>query len=185
MNVKVGISNRHVHLTKEDFKILFGDIELSKRNVLSQPGEFASNLTVTLIGPKHEISNVRILGPLRDYTQVEISKTDCYTLGLDCPIRESGNLDGATEIIIKNGDNFITRKAGIIAQRHIHITNKEKEELGLFNSPCKIKINNEKGGILDNVYLKVSDNYVFELHLDNDDANANLLKQNDIVEIID
>lgn len=183
MKVKVGISNRHIHLTKEDFNLLFGNISLEKRDDLSQPGEFASTLTVTIEGPKKRIEKVRILGPFRDYTQVEISKTDSYILGLDPPIRYSGELDDASMITIINNENKIERKACIIPTRHIHIDPKTKELLNL-NSPVKIKIDNEKGGILDNVHLKVSDSYIFELHLDTDDANSNLLKQQDEVEII-
>lgn len=184
MKIKVGISNRHIHLTKEDFTLLFGNIKLDKRNDLSQEGEFASNLTAIVEGPKSTISKVRILGPLRDYTQVELSKTDCYTLGIDCPIRESGDLSSATEITIRNGDNFIIRKAAIIPERHIHINPREQEKYHLYNKTYGVKIDTEKGGIINNVYLKIDDSYNLELHLDTDDANAFLLKQGDEVEII-
>jgi propanediol utilization protein len=183
MKVKVGISNRHIHLTKEDFNLLFGNIELEKRNDLTQPGEFASTLMVTIEGPKRRIENVRILGPFRSYTQVEISKTDSYNLGINPPVRDSGDLEDASIINIINNDKKIERKACIIPTRHIHINSKTKELLNL-NSSVRIKINNEKGGILDNVHLKVSDLYNFELHLDTDDGNANLLNQGDEVEII-
>lgn len=184
MKIKVGISNRHIHLKEEDFKLLFQDTILDKRNDLSQPGMYASNLTVTLVGPKNEIPNVRVIGPLRDYTQVEVSQSDCYTLGITCPIRESGDLTDAGEITIKNKNQEITRKACIVSQRHIHISPEEQARFGLFESVYKIKIFGEKGGTLDNVYLKVSPNYKYELHLDIDDANAHLLNQNDEVEII-
>lgn len=184
MKVKVGISNRHIHLTKEDFKLLFGDVPLTKRNDLVQNGEFASNFVATIKGPKGTIENVRVMGPFRCYTQVEVSKTDCYKLGIDAPIRTSGDLRDATLITIINNNKEITRKSTIVATRHIHISPLEQKKYNLYNLKYKIKIVNEKGAILDNVYLKVGENYKLELHLDTDDGNAHLLKTGDIVEII-
>ena len=185
MKIGVGISNRHIHLTSEDYKLLFGDIPFTKRNDLNQPGMFASDLTVTLMGPKRSISNVRVLGPLRSYTQVEISKTDCYTLGIDALVRNSGDLFDAEEIMIVGPMGTITRNAAIIAARHIHVDERIREKYGLKGiEKVSVKILGEKSGIIDNVYLKDSDEAYFELHLDTDDGNAFLLKQNDEVEII-
>lgn len=183
MKVRLGISNRHVHLSPEDYEQLFGHDPLDVRNELYQPGEFASTKTVSIKGAKHQIDNVRVLGPLRNYTQVEISKTDSYTLGIDPPIRESGDLKDAQEITIINGDKQITRRCCIIANRHIHITPTEKEKYQLPDI-VSIKVTGEKPAIIENVKLKVSENYKFELHLDTDDANANLLKQEMELEII-
>ena len=185
MEVKVGISNRHVHLTREDFVYLFGDIYLDKKQDLSQSGEYASIYKVSLIGPKGEINNVRIVGPERSYTQVEVSKTDCYTLGIDAPVRESGNLLDATLITIANGDKKITKSCCIIANRHIHINKEDRKRLNLTKHYYKVKTNGDKASILDKVYIKEGENYNFELHLDTDDANANLLKTGDYVSIID
>ena len=185
MKINVGVSNRHVHLTNEDYRLLFGDIPLTKRNDLTQPNTFASDLTVTIRGSKKSIPNVRVLGPNRSYTQVEVSKTDSYTLGIDPPVRNSGDLDGASEVTIIGPNGDITRKAAIIATRHIHVDRRIREEKGLVGvEKVSIKIPGEKSGIIDNVYLKDSDIAYFELHLDTDDANAHLLKQNDEVEII-
>ena len=185
MKVNVGISNRHVHLNDDDYKILFGNRELTKRNDLTQPGTFASELTVTIKGPKKEISNVRVLGPNRDYTQVEVSKTDSYTLGINPPVRNSGDLEGASEITIIGELGEITRNAAIIATRHIHVDKKIRDEYGLVGiDKVMVKIPGEKGGIIENVYLKDSAEAYFELHLDTDDANAHLLNQGDEVEII-
>ena len=185
MKIGVGVSNRHVHLTNEDYKLLFGDIPLTKRNDLNQPGMYASELTVTIMGPKRSISNVRVLGPLRSYTQVEVSKTDCYTLGIDAPVRNSGELFDAGEIIIVGPMGTITRNAAIVAARHIHVDKKIRVEHDLVGiDKVSVKIPGEKGGIIDNVWLKDSEEAFFELHLDTDDANAFLLKQNDEVEII-
>ena len=185
MKINVGVSNRHVHLNNDDYKLLFKDQELIKRNDLTQPNTFASEFTVTIIGPKRKIENVRVLGPNRSYTQVEVSKTDAYTLGINPPVRNSGDLDGAEEIIIQNEGRSITRKAAIIASRHIHVDKKIRHEHNLEGiEKVSVKISGEKGGIIDNVYLKDSDEAYFELHLDTDDANAHLLKQGDEVEII-
>lgn len=184
MKVKLGISNRHIHLNEEDFKLLFGDTILEKRNELYQPGEYASNLTVTLEGDKGLISNVRVIGPIRSYTQVEVSKTDCYTLGIDAPVARSGVLTDAKFITIANGDKKIIRKSLIIACRHIHISPEERKKYNLLKDSYKIKIDGIKKGILDDVYIEENEKNKFELHLDTDDANAFLLQQNDELEII-
>ena len=185
MKVSVGVSNRHVHLTDNDYHELFGDIVMTKRNDLTQPGTFASELTVTITGSKRSISDVRVLGPNREYTQVEISKTDAYYLGVDPPVRNSGDLSDAEEITITGPKGTIKRKAAIIAARHIHVDKKIREEYGLVDVDIvSVGIFGEKGGFIDNVYLKDSKEAYFELHLDTDDANAFLINQGDEVEII-
>ena len=185
MKVSVGISNRHVHLTDEDYKILFGNIEMEKRNDLKQPGMFACTQTVSLKTPKRTIDNVRILGPFRDYTQVEISKTDSYMLGINPPVRNSGDLIGAEEIEIIGPMGSIVRKAAIIATRHIHVNQQIREEKGLVGvDKVNLRINGEKGGTIENVYLKDSTEAYFELHLDTDDANAHGIKNGNIGVII-
>ena len=185
MKINVGISNRHVHLNDDDYKLLFKDIPLTKRNDLTQPNTFASELTVTIKGPKRSIENVRVLGPNRSYTQVEVSKTDAYTLGVNPPVRNSGDLSGASEITIVGPNGEITREAAIIASRHIHVDKNIRKEHNLEGiEKVSVKIGGEKPGIIENVYLKDSEEAYFEMHLDTDDANAFLLKQNDEVEII-
>ncbi len=185
MKVSVGVSNRHVHLNNDDYKLLFGDAPLTKRNDLTQPNTFASELTVTITGPKRSIENVRVLGPNRSYTQVEVSKTDAYSLGIDPPVRNSGDLLDAVEITITGPLGSITRNAAIIASRHIHVDKNIRHEHNLEGvEMVSVKINGEKGGIINNVYLKDSDEAYFEMHLDTDDANAHMLKQGDEVEII-
>jgi len=185
MKINVGVSNRHVHLNKEDYDILFGDIPFIKKNDLNQPGMFSSILTVTIKGPKRSIENVRVLGPLRNYTQVEVSKTDSYTLGINPPVRNSGDLADADEITIIGPNGKITKNVAIIATRHIHVDKNIREEHNLEGiEKVSVKIKGEKSGIIDNVYLKDSDEAYFELHLDTDDANCFLLKQDDEVEII-
>ena len=185
MKITVGVSNRHIHLTSVDYKILLGDIPFKKRNDLNQPGMFASELVVTLKGSKRSIENVRVLGPFRNYTQVEISKTDAYYLGTNPPVRNSGDVENAGDITIIGPNGTINTNCAIIASRHIHVDKKIREEHGLIGiEKVSVKIPGEKSGIIDNVYLKDSEEAYFELHLDTDDANGFLLNQNDEVEII-
>lgn len=187
MKVSIGVSNRHVHLTKDHLIKLFGeDYELLKRNDLSQPGQFASTALVTLKTEKGAIENVRVLGPLRNYTQVEISKTDAYKLGLNPPVRNSGDLDNSESITLVGPNGEITIDNGcIIATRHIHILPEQMKQYKLEGKETvSVRVGGEKGGILENVYLKVSDKSFLELHLDTDDANAHLIKNGDIAEIL-
>jgi len=187
MKVSIGVSNRHVHLTKEHLNVLFGDrYELEKKNDLTQPGQYASTSVVTIKTSKSEISNVRVLGPTRNYTQVEISKTDSYKLGLNPPVRNSGDLNGSEPITIIGPNGSVDVDSGcIIAARHIHLTEEHIKHYNLEGKETvNVKLNGEKGGIISNVYLKTSDEAFFELHIDTDDANAHLIKNGDIGEII-
>lgn len=183
MIIPVGVSARHIHLTKENFIKLFGYEELTFLKDLTQPGLFASLETVTIKGSKNEINNVRILGPFREYSQVEISKTDSYTLGVKPEVRKSGDLDG-TDFITVIGPKGEINIPVIIANRHIHISTEEANSLGIKDDDkTYVRINSEKKGIIE-VFYKVSDEAYKELHIDLDDANAFLLKQNDEVEIM-
>ena len=185
IDMNVGISNRHVHLTEDDFKKLFNDKKLEVVKYLNQPGQFASNLKVTIKTEKSEISGVRVLGPLRDYTQVEISKTDAYKLGLNPPVRESGNLSGSADITIIGDNEIKVKECTIIATRHIHATKEDLEKYNLDASKkYKVRIYGEKGGIINKVSIKISDKSFFEMHLDTDDGNGHLLKCGDKVTII-
>lgn len=185
MNVKLGISNRHVHLSREDYEILFGDTEVEKLKDLVQPGEFATTSVVEIETEKAKIGKVRFLGPFRSYTQVEVSKTDCYTLGIDAPVRASGNLEGADSITIIGPCGKLTKNCAIIANRHLHLNHDDRVNLGLVDvEKIKVKVGKEKSAILEEVYIKETPNGVLELHLDTDDANANLLKTGDIAELI-
>lgn len=187
MKVSIGVSNRHVHLKKEHLRILFGeDYQLEKKNDLTQPGQYASTALVTIKTDKSEINNVRVLGPIRDYSQVEISKTDSYKLGINPPVRNSGDLKGSCPITLVGPKGSVNLDEGcIIATRHIHILPAQVEMYGLNGKDVvNVKLNGEKGGIITNVHMKVSENSYFELHLDTDDANAHLVKNGDIGEII-
>lgn len=187
MKINIGVSARHVHLTKEDLEYLFGvGYELRKYKDLSQIGQYAAIEQVTIKTDKDHFDNVRILGPIRDYTQIEISKTDAYKLGIDPPVRESGDVVGSAPITICHNGKELKKEYGcIIATRHIHMSTRDVFKLGLEHKQVvKVKIVGIKGGILDNVSIKANDNFVLELHLDTDDANAHLTKQGDICEVI-
>ena len=186
--INIGVSNRHVHLNEEDFKALFGEnSKLEVLRELTQPGEYASTNLVTLETEKSVIENVRVLGPLRSYTQVEISKTDAYKLGLNPPVRESGDISGSEKITIIGPNGKIEKQEGcIIASRHIHATSEDAKKYGLDESKkYLVRVGGIKGGIMGNVSVKISDKYSFEMHVDTDDANAHLIgKNNNIGEII-
>ena len=186
MEITIGVSNRHVHLTEESYKKLFGDAPLECIKEINQPGQFSSNQKVTIKTDKDKMDNVRILGPLRVYNQVEISKTDAFKLGLNPPVRDSGNLAGSEKITLIGPNGELTLEEGcIIANRHIHITPSQMKEFGFDGlTKVKIKLNGEKGGIIDNVYLKVAEASFFELHIDTDDGNGHLVNQGDICTII-
>lgn len=182
MYINVGVSNRHIHLSKADFEFLFSNSEFYSIKGLSQSGEFASNLTLCLKTDKNVIPNVRIVGPFRSETQVEISKTDAYFLGINPPIKLSGNVSEAGRVILKNKDKELEVNSCIIAKRHLHMNNIESEKLNLKNGDIvSVIVDNERGGVLDNIIVRVKENYNLELHLDTDEANAFNLKNNDKV----
>ena len=184
MKIKVGVSNRHVHLCKKDLEILFGqNYELNNLKELTQPGQYACEEVVTIKTEKNSIDNVRVLGPVRNYTQVEISKTDSYTLGLNPPIRDSGDLENSSPITIIGPNGTIHLDNGcIIANRHIHATNEDLKKYNLDKAKTySVRIDGLKGGILNSVFIKVDDTYSFELHIDTDDANSHLIKNGDIL----
>lgn len=182
--VPVGISNRHVHVTQEDLEILFGrGYELTKKGDLKQPGQYASNETVTIRGPKGEFKNVRILGPVRNKSQVEISKTDSFRLGIKAPIKESGDLTGTPGIELAGPKGTIQLSAGtIVALRHIHMTQQQAERMGLKDKDIvEVETFGERRGVLGDVLIRVSDQFALEMHVDVDEANACALRNNDYV----
>lgn len=187
MKVILGVSNRHVHLNKNDYYTLFGDEPMNKVKDLRQPGQFASDKKVTIKNGDRQIENVRVLGPIRNYTQVEISRTDAYTLKLNPPIRTSGDLDGSSPITIIGPKGEINLDKGcILANRHIHISPEEVKKYNLEGvKKVKVKIDGEKGGILNNVYLKIIEPSLLEMHIDTDEGNAFGVKTGNVLEIIE
>lgn len=178
--IPIAISARHVHLTRETVDILFGkDYELTEYKPLSQPGQYAANETVTIVGKKNKIENVRILGPLRPKDQVEISKTDEFFLGVDAPIRESGHLDGTPGITLIGPKGTVTLKEGvIIALRHIHMHPSDAELFGVKDHDIvSVEVDDEDRPLtFKNVVIRVSDKFKLEMHIDTDEGNAAEIK---------
>lgn len=185
--IVVGVSNRHLHLTRQDFEALFGsNRQLTKVKDLLQPGEFASAETVNIIGPKGTIKNVRILGPFRENTQIEISKTDGFLLGVKTPVRESGKIAETPGIVIEGPNGKISKEKGlIVAQRHVHMDPEYAKLHGVKNGEMvSVKTEGDRGLVFDNVLARVSENFRPEMHIDTDEANASDLKSGDYVGLV-
>lgn len=183
----IAMSNRHIHLSKKDLETLFGEnYELTKKKDLSQPGQFAAEEKVDIVGPKGTIKGVRVLGPVRSNTQIEISKTDSFALGIFPPVRDSGDIDGTpgAKIIGPKGEIEID-KGVIIAARHIHMHPNDAQEFGVKdNDRVKVKVGGERGLIYDNVLIRVRDDFALEMHVDIDEGNAAGVTNGQLVEII-
>lgn len=185
--IPVGVSNRHIHLSAQDKDVLFGkDYELTRVKDLKQPGQFACEEALTLKGPKDQISKVRVLGPERKQTQVEISQSDCIKLGIDAPLRESGDLKESSAItIIGPKGTLILPEGGITALRHIHMSVDDAKAFGVHNGQIvSVKVNTPKGGVYNNVLVRSGEAHSLEMHIDTDEANAMGIKNNDKVELI-
>ena len=176
MNVIVEISARHLHLSQEHLDILFGaGYQLTAKKALSQPGQFACEERVTLVGPKKSIANVIILGPARPATQVEVSLTDARTLGVKAPIRESGVVEGsgACKLVGPCGEVELTEGV-MVAKRHLHIIPEDAEKAGIVDKQIvKLSVKSEERSIIfDDVIARVSAKAATAVHLDTDEANA-------------
>lgn len=173
--IPIGISNRHLHITEEDYNKLFPNEELKVKKWLEQPGEFAAEQTVTIVGKKGEIGRVRILGPFRKTTQVEISKTDARTLGINAPIRLSGDIAGTPEFKLKTDAGEVVVEQGIIvAKRHIHMPTKIAEKMQIkHGEDVSVQVKTEgRSTIFQDCTVRVSDKFELEMHIDTDEANA-------------
>ncbi|HHU27667.1 TPA: phosphate propanoyltransferase [bacterium] len=174
--IVVETSARHIHLSEEDLAKLFGEgYKLTPKKELSQPGQFACEERLTVVGPKREIPNVIILGPTRAKTQVEVSATDARTLGLNPPVRESGDVEGSAPCVLRGPKGEIELKEGvIIAKRHIHVTPEDAVELGVKDRDIvglKVETPN-RSLIFGDVVVRVSEKFATYVHLDTDEANA-------------
>ncbi len=173
--VPIGVSARHIHLTQADVETLFGKgYQLTKKKEL-MGGQFASNELVTIVGLKlRAIENVRILGPVRKASQVEISATDAIKLGIKAPIRESGKIEGSAPIAVVGPCGVIYLKEGcIIASRHIHMSPADAEKAGVKNGEVvSVKVDNERATTYNNVLIRVDPTFTLEMHIDTDEANA-------------
>ncbi len=184
--IPVGVSGRHVHLSAEHMARLFGPgAELEPIKFLSQPGEFAAKELVTLVGSRGFIEKVRVLGPIRERSQVEISLTDSFRLGVVPPVRLSGDLEGTPGIVVVGPRGLVELKEGVIlAARHIHMPKDLARRLNLQDRDLlKIKAGGPRAQIYERVILRVRPHYVLELHLDTDEANAGLLRTGDKVKL--
>lgn len=187
ISVPIGVSARHVHLNREDLDILFGkEYELTFYRELSQPDQFAAEEKVKLVGPKGQYDKVRVLGPLRPKTQVEISMTDSMALGIKAPLRESGNLYETPGIVISGPKGSVTLNSGlIVAARHIHFHSSDALQYGIMDKQeLRVQIEGSRGCILHHVIARVSNQFKLELHLDTDEANAFGVKTGDMATII-
>ena len=175
-DIPIGISNRHIHLTKEHVEILFGkDYRLTKLKDLSQPGQYACKEQLTIVGPSmRAIEGVRVLGPERKKSQVEISRTDSYVLKVKPPVRESGDLDGSAPITIIGPRGIVTLEEGcIIANRHIHMSEEEAKVFGVRDGDyADVEINGERRSLFYDLQIRVHKDFRLEMHIDTDDANA-------------
>lgn len=174
--VPVGVSNRHIHLTAADVETLFGKgYELQPLKELSQPGQYACKEQLTIIGPSmRPIEKVRVLGPVRKATQVEISRTDSYTLKVKAPVRESGHVEGSAGITIVGPKGVVELDQGcIIANRHIHMSPEDGEAFGVKDGEyVNVEVDGERRTKWYDVQVRVNPNFRLEMHVDTDDANA-------------
>lgn len=172
---EVEASGRHVHLCQKDLDVLFSPgYQLTKAKDLSQPGQYACQERLTVLGPKGAFHNVVILGPVRPESQVEVSLTDCLKLGITAPVRESGDTQGSPGVILANGDKCLALDKGlIVAKRHIHMTPEDARRVDVENHDIvQVKIDGERSLIFDDVVIRVSPKFATSMHIDYDEANA-------------
>lgn len=173
--VPVGISNKHIHLSQAHIEELFGaGHTLTRTKDLSQPGQFACEETVTLIGPKGSMPGIRVLGPARKASQVELAATDTFKLGVKPPVRDSGKLEGTPGLDVEGPKGKVHLDEGaIIAARHIHMTPEDAQKYSLKDGDhVRVVVPGVRGGIFDQVLIRVSPNYALDMHIDTDEGNA-------------
>jgi propanediol utilization protein len=173
--VPVSTSARHIHLTREHVDALFGPgYQLTVKAALSQPGQFACNETVAIVGPKSTIASVRVLGPIRKESQVEISRTDEFALGIDVPVRLSGELEGTPGIKVIGPAGTVELLKGVIqAWRHLHMTPEDAARYGLKDrDSVMVRVAGSRGVIFDDVIVRVNKDFALDMHIDTDEANA-------------
>ena len=187
MQVEIEYSHRHIHVSKEVIEKLFGPrYNLTSEKKLSQAEDFAAQETVTLMGPKGKLENVRIIGPAREKTQIEILQSDAFTLGLKVPIRLSGDLNDTPGIKIVSDLNEVDLEEGvIIAKRHLHIPPEEAEKNKLRNGQkVQLEIKGERALIFKELVVRVKEGFTTKVHIDLEEANAAGIKQDDKGKII-
>ena len=184
----VETSARHVHVTQQDLETLFGPgYELHPKKYLSQPGQFASEERVDVVGPKKTLSRVSILGPIRPATQIELSLTDARSIGVDAPLRESGDVAGSGTCKLVGPCGEVEVKEGVIAaKRHIHMTPEDAAEYGIEDKAIvSVKLSTpDRSLIFGDVVVRVSDSYALAMHIDTDESNAVLAGPGAMGEIV-
>lgn len=186
--IPIGVSARHIHLAQAEIEQLFGEnYQLTPKFELSQPGQFAAEETVVIAGPKGSIERVRILGPARSLSQVEVSWTDAMKLGIKPPLRVSGDIKGSSPVTLIGPKGSVVLQEGlIIAQAHIHMSPTDSAGFQVVDGQSvQIKIEGIRPIILSNVMIRVSERYRLEMHIDTDEANAGLIQQGAFAEIVD
>lgn len=182
--IPVGVSVRHVHLSRADVDALFGaGYELTKKRDVTQPGQFVTRETVDLVGPKGEIRNVAIIAPLRKQSQVEIARTDAFALGVSPPLRESGKLDGTPGITLRGPAGTLAIPSGVIlAHRHVHMSPEQAKDYGVTDrTMIKVRIEGDREMTMGDVIVRVHPEYTLDLHIDTDEANAAGLTSDSVV----
>ena len=185
--VKAGLSNKHLHLTQEHVEILFGKgHELTNIKDIVQPGQFAADEKVDIVGPKGTLKGVRVLGPARPATQIEISLTDGFALGVKAPIKNSGDLEGTPGAKIVGPKGEVTIDKGVIvAARHLHMYTTDAEKYGCKDGDIvKIRVEGIRGLVFENVLVRAGEKHALEFHLDMEEGNAALLKNGTELEVI-
>jgi len=184
--IVLGVSNRHVHLSRADLATLFGLDALTVYRSVRQPGEFAAEQFVAVHGPRTTFPRVRVMGPCRPKSQVELSRTDAIALGVDAPLTQSGHLDAAGPIEIEGPRGRVLLEHGaLVAARHIHLGPGHAKAWGLADQDrVRIAFDGERSGVLDNFIIRIKDEWVPEIHLDTDEANALGLRTGDFGKLI-
>ncbi|MCL2144439.1 MAG: phosphate propanoyltransferase [Endomicrobia bacterium] len=186
--VTVNVSNRHIHLSREHVEALFGaGYKLTVKKTLMQPIQFAANEVVDVLGPKGMLEKVRIVGPERIRTQVEITVSEARKIGIEAFVRLSGNLDGSAGVTLKGTEGIVELKEGcIVAKRHVHVPASFAEEFGYkTGDTVSMKTSGERAVVFENIVMRVDKNNAeLECHLDIEEANAALIKNGDKAEII-
>ena len=187
MKVKLEVSARHIHISQEHLEVLFGKGYALKKHVkpLSQPGQYAEEETVQVVGPKRSFDKVRILGPVREKTQVELAVSDCYYIGVEPVLKVSGDLEGSSGCKLVGPEGEIDLIEGVIvAKRHLHLNPAQAKENGLEDGDyIKVRVSGERALIFDQIRVRVHENFDSAVHLDTDEANAALVKTGDEGEI--
>lgn len=187
LQISVGISGRHLHLSRKDLDALFGEgYELTLKKELSQPGQFASEEVVDVVSEKGAINKLRVLGPVRKETQIEIALTDAIKLKMKPPVRESGDLAGSPGVtLVGPKGKIVIDKGVIVAARHIHMTPADAAAYGVSDQETvKVRFGGPRAVVFENVVIRVRTDYALEMHIDTDEGNAAQIANGDIGEII-